>query len=94
MTPQHLRNLRRARELDDGEPDLICPGCRGDITGWPSHYGHLRGTRRVPVRFWDSYGAVTASQLMCAWTRDYLSARMHRRALLREAVERGEMVVQ
>jgi hypothetical protein len=93
MTPRRIANLRRARELDDEYPDLVCPGCQGDIFGWWEHYAHVAGEPAVQVRFWDAGPGAASSSMMCPWTSDYLSARMHRRRLIREAIANGEQLV-
>lgn len=86
VTPRGIENLRRARALDDGEHDDVCPGCKGVIVGWQRRYGHLLGKRGQQVLFVDSGGP----RLMCVWTMDYLSARSHRRKLIRAEVNQVE----
>lgn len=81
--------VARAIELDDDAPDDVCPGCRGDITGWRRHPQHYptRNGQRVPFtgHAQPRPGPRTPpwQRVTCVWDRDYLLARQFRRQLIR-----------
>ena len=80
--------LARAIELDDDQPDDVCPGCGQNIDGWgdyvqhypPEAFGWTR--RRLP---WPWARDAREVARTCPWDRDFLSARAFRRELIREA---------
>lgn len=75
--------VERARELDDDQPDNICPGCGQDITGWQDHqhhYAHMFAYRGMP-RFWVTTDATPHGDV-CPWDWTSLYARLFRRELI------------
>lgn len=87
--------LERAAELDDDQPDDVCPGCGQDITGWERFEAHYLpdvrlardgarwralATERLPMPFTTIRSAKAGA--LCEWDGDMLAARQHRRLLL------------
>lgn len=80
LTPKAAQNLRRAQELDDNQPDNVCPGCGANIDGWQRFRKHYHGGG-----FTNTTQANRLDRELCVWTDDALAAREFRRYLLREA---------
>ena len=84
----------RCVSLDDPYDDDVCPKCGQNIVGWeewefhhpgnPSHdqtYNRAIGLTLSPWPFTS-----TNVNGVCPWTSDYLTARAHRRRLIREGI--------
>lgn len=98
MQGTNPRLAQRCRDLDDDQPDDVCPGCGLDLAllrpddQW--HYtaaGFVEARRRA-VRQGNGRTSVQRRgipagggadiALMCEWTLDHLTARAFRRAYL------------
>lgn len=85
--------IDRAMELDDHQPDNVCPGCGQDITGWDEWWCHYSAgvtlewpsvrLRRIPEVPWPFIQRNTGDHPVCPWDRDMLTARRMRRRLIR-----------
>ena len=90
MTTAHIYHL--ACEYDDDLPDDICPGCGQGIEGWehfeahypPGTFMSVKATRMIPLP-WTETRAQSFIR-PCEWTHDFLTARAHRRNLIREGI--------
>ena len=92
---------RRAVELDDDQPDDVCPGCGQNIDGWRGRPLHFRpdavvshattwnhgpgGQARNPWPFTNRTNLHHPG--VCTWDEDLLTARAHRRRLIVEGVD-------
>lgn len=82
-----LAIYERAVELDDDQPDDVCPGCLrhiGEMPPWAeAHYAVGTTSRGKGSRIWiDGFGGDVDMARLCPWTRLYLYARQFRRAYI------------
>ena len=88
----------RCVELDDDAPDDICPLCHQQIDGWEDYEAHYPPDA-IPYRVKWNYAitvrlmplpftteAAGGNPNVCPMTHDYLTARVHRRRLIREGI--------